>query len=205
MKSIGEFLKAKRLEKDLSLRDVAKATGISHVHIGAIERGESATTFEKAIALLNLYKVTTQELERETGYTLKNNTIMSAKMPDDFIKRLNEDIQKQGDDIWDKISISKQLIQAALTGRGILSRKDVIELAKTLEQPVSEYLLLSEYLPEEFEVIKHSSAFEMFRTLNKLSPDEIDQVIDALKGVLNLLVQGKTKKEDEQERRSKSS
>lgn len=188
---IGEFLKAKRLEKDLSLRDVAKAIGISHVHVGAIERGESATTFEKAIALLNLYGVTTQELERETGYTL-----MPAKMPDNFIKRLNEDI-KQGDDIWDKISISKQLIQAALTGRGILSRKDVIELAKMLEQPVSEYLLLSEYLPEEFEAIKHSSAFEMFRTLNKLSPDEIDQVIDALRPILNLYIRDKTKKEED--------
>lgn len=196
MKRIGEFLKAKRREKNLSLRDVAKATNISHVHIGAIERGESATTFDKAIAILNLYGVTAQELERETGYTLKNNTIMSAKMPDEFIKRLNEDIQKQGEDVWNKIDISKVLIQSALNGKGTFSRKDVIKLAKTLEQPVSEYLILSEYLPEEFEVIKHSSAFEMFRTLNKLSPDEIDQVIDTLKGVLNLLVQGKTKKED---------
>ena len=193
MKDIGEFLKTKRLERGLSLREVSKLTGISHVHVGAIERGESATTFDKAIGLLNVYNVSLQELERETGYTLKNNTIMSAKMPDSFIKRLNEDIQKQGDDVWSKISISREFVQSILSGRGILSRKDVIEIAKALEQPVQEYLMLSEYLPEEFEVIKYTSAFDMFRTLNTLTPDEIDKVIDTLKDVLDLYVRGKQK------------
>lgn len=179
----------------MSLRDVTRRSGISHVYLRSIEQGEASPSFEKVIALLNAYHVTVQELERETGYTLKNNTIMSAKMPDDFIKRLNDDIQKQGDDIWGKISISKELVQSILSGRGILSRKDVIEIAKALEQPVSEYLLLSEYLPEEFDAIKHSSAFDMFRTLNKLSPEEIDKVIDAIRPILNLYVKDKIKKE----------
>lgn len=74
MKKIGEFLKAKRLEKGLSLRDVSKITKISHVHIRAIEEGTcSSTSFDKAIALLNTYYVSLQELERETGYTIVNN------------------------------------------------------------------------------------------------------------------------------------
>lgn len=178
----------------MSLREVAQLTGISHVYIRSIEQGESSPSFSKTLALLNTYRVTAQELKNETGFTLADNNILHARMPDNFIKRVNEDIQKQGEGFWDRISIKKELLQSVLKGSDRLSRRDVIEIARELDQPVSEYLILSEYLPEEFEVIKHSSAFEMFRTLNKLSPEEIEQVIDILKGVLNLYVQGKTEK-----------
>lgn len=197
MKSIGEFLRKKRLEKKLSLREAAHLTGISHVHIRTIEIDEASPSFEKTLAMLNAYHVTVQELQNETGYTLAANNILRARMPDEFIKRLNADIQKQGEDFWDKPSIPKELLQSVLQGSGIISRRDVIEIAHILNQPIHEYLMLSEYLPEEFEIIKHSSAFDMFRTLNKLSPEEIEQVLQALHGVLSLYVQKKPEKESD--------
>lgn len=178
----------------MTLRDVAHLTGISHVHIRTIEQGEASPSFDKTLKLLNVYHVTAQELKNETGYTLANNNIFRVRMPDEFIKRLNEDIQKQGEDFWDKPSIPKEILQSVLQGSGIISRRDVIEIAHILNQPIHEYLILSEYLPEEFEIIKHSSAFDMFRTLNKLSPEEIEQVMEALKGVLNLYVKKKPEK-----------
>lgn len=178
----------------MTLRDVAHLTGISHVHIRTIEQGEASPSFDKTLKLLNVYHVTAQELKNETGYTLDNNNIFRARMPEDFIKRVNDDIQKKGEGFWEKTSISKELLESLLKGSGMISRKDVIMIARELEQPISEYLVLSEYLPEEFEVIKQSNAFEIFRTLNNLSPEEIDKVINALKGVLNLYVDDKSKK-----------
>lgn len=196
-KTLGKFLKTKRMEKKMSLRDAARLTGISHVHLRSIEEGEASPSFDKVMRLLNAYHVTIQELRNETGYTIENSSVLRVKMPDEFIKRLNEDIQKQEEEVWGKISIPKEVLQSVLRNAGILSRKEVIEVAKALNEPVQEYLMLSEYLPEEFEIIKHSSAFDMFRTMNKLSPDEIEKVIDALKGVLALYVNKKSDKRDD--------
>ena len=67
MRSIAELLKNKRKESGLSLRQASMLTGISHVHIGAIERGESVASFDKTIRLIKIYHITLQELERALG------------------------------------------------------------------------------------------------------------------------------------------
>jgi SOS-response transcriptional repressor LexA len=72
MKKIGEYLKARREAKDMSFRDAAKATGISHVHVKDIEDGKTMPTFDKVMKLLKAYHADVQEFLQETGYLPPN-------------------------------------------------------------------------------------------------------------------------------------
>jgi len=46
MSTFGELIREKRLKADLSLREVAKRIGISHVLLGEVERGARAKLVE---------------------------------------------------------------------------------------------------------------------------------------------------------------
>jgi len=77
------------------------------------------------------------------------------------------------------------LINKALQGQCFLSRKCVIELARTLKQPMEEYLLLANHLPEDMKnLIEHKGAAVMFRTLGNLDASEMDEVLDVISDVL---------------------
>lgn len=61
MVKLGEYLKQKRLEQNLSLREAAKLSNVSHVHIRAIENDEIVNpSFFTILALLNAYKIDTK-------------------------------------------------------------------------------------------------------------------------------------------------
>ena len=72
MKLLGEFLRGKREARGMSLREAAKTTGISHVHIRDIEEGAKSPSFDKVMKLLQAYMVDTNEFLRETGYLPQN-------------------------------------------------------------------------------------------------------------------------------------
>jgi len=68
MKTVGEFLKKKREEKGMSLREAASLSGLSHVHIRDIEEGKKSPSFERVMDILKAYMVDVTEFLRETGY-----------------------------------------------------------------------------------------------------------------------------------------
>ena len=49
MKTIGVFLKEKRNQAGLSLRQASRLSGVSHTHIRDIEKGSSVPSFEMVI------------------------------------------------------------------------------------------------------------------------------------------------------------
>jgi len=65
---VGEYLKKKREEKGLSLRDASKLSGVSYVHIRDIELGKKTPSFNIVMALLRAYHADIQEFLKETGY-----------------------------------------------------------------------------------------------------------------------------------------
>lgn len=75
---VGEFLKVKRENKRLSLREASKLSGVSHTHIKDIEEGKKTPSFDKVMALLKAYHIDLQEFLQETGYLPPN--IESAKL-----------------------------------------------------------------------------------------------------------------------------
>lgn len=61
-------MKTKRGELGISLRDVAKVTGMSHVHVKDIEADKIKPSFEKVMKLLEAYKADIQDFLIEIGY-----------------------------------------------------------------------------------------------------------------------------------------
>ncbi len=72
MNKVGKYLKKKRDEADLSLREASKLAGVSHTHIMEIEDGKKAPTFDKVMMLLRSYHADVQDFLRETGFLPKN-------------------------------------------------------------------------------------------------------------------------------------
>ncbi len=78
-KAIGEFFKEKREAAGMSLREAAKASGISHGHIDDIEAGKKMLSFDRVMNLIRAYGVDIQEFLRETGYLPTNIELASIK------------------------------------------------------------------------------------------------------------------------------
>ncbi len=72
MNKVGKYLKKKREEADLSLREASKLATVSHTHIMEIEDGKKSPTFDKVMQLLKAYHADAQDFLRETGYLPKN-------------------------------------------------------------------------------------------------------------------------------------
>jgi SOS-response transcriptional repressor LexA len=71
MNKLGKYLRKKRDEADLSLREASKLAGVSHTHIMEIEDGKKAPTFDKVMMLLRSYHADVQDFLRETGFLPK--------------------------------------------------------------------------------------------------------------------------------------
>ena len=72
MNKVGKYLKKKREEADLSLREASKLANVSHTHIMDLEDGKKSPAFDKVMQILHAYRADVQEFLRETGYLPKN-------------------------------------------------------------------------------------------------------------------------------------
>lgn len=71
--TMQEYLRSKREEKQLSLREAEKLSGVSFVTIRGIENGTvESPAFEKIIKLLNAYHADITDFLKKTGYLPKN-------------------------------------------------------------------------------------------------------------------------------------
>lgn len=66
----GQMFKEYRMERKLSQRDLAKATGISQQAISFWEQGKRTPNMDDCIKLADFYEITLDEL---VGRTLKKN------------------------------------------------------------------------------------------------------------------------------------
>jgi SOS-response transcriptional repressor LexA len=66
--TIGGYMKAKRKQLGISLRNAGKLTGMSHVNVKDIENDSIKSSFEKIINLLDAYHADIQEFLSEIGY-----------------------------------------------------------------------------------------------------------------------------------------
>lgn len=100
----GEYLKLKRNEKKLSLRQLALKTGLSHTYISDIEKGNligTNETHEKIIESLNF-----NEVERNHYYTLLFDNENLPKYINDKLKFLeieNKELKKKLKDCENKL------------------------------------------------------------------------------------------------------
>lgn len=81
--NVGHYMKGKRGELGLSLREAAKLAGMSHVHVADIEANSIKPSFEKVMRLLQAYHADVQEFLREIGCLPQN-------VESDSIGKLNQ-------------------------------------------------------------------------------------------------------------------
>ncbi len=101
-------------------------------------------------------------------------------MPKAFLKRVEEDINNANRETLDTLSFNDK-IKEVLSGKKILERIEVIELAKKLRQSVAEYLSLANYPKNDIDkVFKNDKIRELLNKLSKLENDEIRKISDLL-------------------------
>lgn len=88
----GEFLKNKRLEKNLSLRQLAYKTGLSHTYIADIEKGNLLGTEDTRGKIIVALTLSEKEIEDFYKLLLRDENFPNyvQKKIDDFEKKIEE-------------------------------------------------------------------------------------------------------------------
>ena len=80
MSAAGENIRKTRKRLKLSIGDVQKLTGISHAHIGKIERGESSPTLDMLQKLANAYNTTISDMIGETHPAIRKSAMLLRQL-----------------------------------------------------------------------------------------------------------------------------
>ncbi|MCL4533358.1 MAG: helix-turn-helix domain-containing protein [Deltaproteobacteria bacterium] len=188
-KTLGETLQEIRKNKNVTVARLSEHTGVNQVHLNLIESGKRLPSGELLEKMSELFNV--NEKLKESLYLLlvkeklKNNipdkiikklTLGKEGMPDNFIERIKTDIKNT------KTKIDKKKIDAVLDYLIKLSKEEVIELAESLKQPAADYLLLAEYIPDEFiELMRYKDAERLIKGITGLDDDKkIEKAVKSL-------------------------
>ena len=188
-KTLGETLQEIRKNKNVTVARLSEHTGVNQVHLNLIESGKRLPSGELLDKMSELFNV--NEKLKESLYLLlvkeklKNNipdkiikklTLGKEGMPDAFIEKIKVDIKNV------KTKIDKKKIEAVLDSSVKLSKEEVIELAESLKQPVSDYLLLAEYIPDEFiELMRYKDTENLLKGIIGLDDDKkIEKAVKSL-------------------------
>ena len=195
-KTLGETLQEIRKNKNVTVARLSEHTGVNQVHLNLIESGKRLPSGELLDKMSELFNV--NEKLKESLYLLlvkeklKNNipdkiikklTLGKEGMPDAFIEKIKVDIKNV------KTKIDKKKIEAVLDSSVKLSKEDVIELAESLKQPVSDYLLLAEYIPDEFiELMRYKDTERLLKGIIGLDDDKkIEKAVGSLADFISVM------------------
>jgi hypothetical protein len=118
-----------------------------------------------------------------------------ASMPPGFIARLRKDLKKQGDGSLEQFASGE--LDAVLEGKHVLNRQRVIALALAMKQPVDQYLVLAEYMPQYLKNLMKTRGGAALRNLQRLSPEDLHQVLEVIEKVVQVVQTVREKKEHE--------
>lgn len=211
---LGSLISKLRVRKKLTCKELGKKIGVDGVHIFYVEKGErfpSGSLLIRLAEVLGRDKVEVENLKKQFLFLRakakapkeiqdilsiqdreKISTVVelsfTGSMPPAFIESLKKDLNRLKDkSVIETLSFSKVVLDGVLQGKYVLSREQVIELAMRLNVPIEGYLLLSDYMPEEIKkLVKHEGIISMFRTLEKLTPQELERMINTITSVLSL-------------------
>jgi transcriptional regulator with XRE-family HTH domain len=182
-------IKELREKMGLTQIEFGKKLGYSNAYIADLERGEKKPSRNFLEKLNEIFGISADYIlygdQNQIDKTEKN-IVSKGSLPFAFIERLKKDLKTQDEEFFNSLETPKEIIKGALKGKNILPRRSVIELAIKLNQPVDEYLILADYLPDEMKnLIKHKGLIGLFRKMSSLSSKDIDEVIETISRVLN--------------------
>lgn len=215
---LWEIIKTRRELLNLTQKELAQKIGCTPTHISEMEkpytesrRTASVELLKKLARALSTSEEDRIELERtfliekakltispEISGILDQKAVDNYTMPEEFIRRLQQDIQNSKD--LQVTCMSPEKLQRVLAGNQLLSRKEVIALARDLNQEVEDYLLSSGYLPNNLkEFLEHNGSASMLRSIRDLSAEDIDALINIFNNIINTYKSKNQRKEDKRE------
>lgn len=205
--TINQRLKVLRKSLNMSQTAFGEKLELSKHTIINYEKGEYSIPKSVLIAIEKIFGVNPDWLEKGEGEMFVKKQ-QETGMNLDFIERLKKDLADKDDSFFNSLSISKErLFDIIILGKEKLSRKEVIELARKLKQPVDKYLVLSGYIPKEFgEAFENKSIVGMFRSMSggKVEDEEIDEFIDELSKFLKGYIAEKKEKAKKRTKKDES-
>lgn len=207
--TLQDKIKEIRLRLNYNQEEFGKKLGCTGVYISQIESGKrpvSPKFFHKLTNILNLTKKEIEDLKnllieehlKKEKESYEEKILKSSRreskeehasyletLPEHFLKRLKRDLAyKDKNKILKAISMTSDELDGVLRGELLLTRKKIIEMAKALNQPIEQYLSLSNSIPEHLKkIFEFSGLLPMFRA-GEMTPEEIDTMIDFIDGFL---------------------
>lgn len=213
---LWDEIKKLRIKAGLKQKELAAKIGCSPVRISQIEMPPEQGGHLPSVDLIKkLVSVLVQEEEERKKLELKllfektkleapkkvvehffpdeqkETFILSESgMPDAFIKRVKDDMDKTmlKESVKEKTGLDDKKLDAFLQGRYTLPRQTVIALAMAMGQPVEEYLLLANYIPENLKkLIKNHALSNVFRSLSEMSAEDISDMINVISTTIEII------------------
>ena len=172
-KKIGEIIKQYRNENNLSLRDFASRTSLSHSYIFKLENNpNSELTIPSAKEIANAMHISVEELlallDGTTSFSLQSKErIRKMEQNEDFNVRLKKALQVRGmsqAELSRKTNINEANISHYLKGTYEAKQDKVFLLSKALN--VSPYWLMGLDVPMEIQEEKSNAEFVTYKKSN---------------------------------------
>ncbi len=205
-----------RIKAGLKQKDVAAKIGCSAMRISQIEKPQEhsgnlpspnlirkiAAFFadseddRKKLELKLLYERAKLESPAEVvEHFFPNKTkeifiLANTGMPVVFISRVQDDMDKTmlKESVKEKTGLDDKAMNAFLNGRHVLPRETVIAVAIAMNQPIEEYLLLADYIPENLkDLVKNQAMSNIFRNLTDMSPDDMSDMINVINATIDII------------------
>ena len=194
---VGDF--AARLKmlmnllKHKNIKDFAEKSGVNYRTIQTYLSGVASPTATTLYRISEAFDVSLDWLVKGEGKIFLNNNESNSMLPGVFIERLRKDLDGVSYTKLEELSFFSK-IPNVLKGIDTLNRIEVIQLAKTLEQPIEEYLSLANFFPKIFDVaLRDKKMSGLLRSTETFTAEEVDKILDTLGLILEGYVLKKEK------------
>lgn len=178
------YKRLRELQKvlQLSIKEFAEKSGLPYTTLQSYLLNKRSPSAENINKIAKVFNVNVNWLMTGNGdmFLIEKD----ARISDKFRERIKKDIAAVNGEVIDSLSF-KDRLNDILSGKDKLRRLEVIELARKLGQPLEEYLVLSNYMPDVFDkALGNDKIVGMLRNIGTLTDEEISEVIDSLSLVL---------------------
>jgi len=179
-----------------NIKILAEKSGVPYRTLQSYLLGNATPTATTLYKISAAFDVNLNWLIRGEGKPFAADNSTNLMLPAVFIDRLRKDLNNVPYAKLEEISFFSK-IPNVLKGNETLSRVEIIQLAKTLKQPIEEYLSLANFFPKIFEVAIHNSKLaDLLRSTDIFSAEELDHVLDTISVVLEGYVAKKEKEKN---------
>jgi len=197
---IGDFAARLKLLMNLlkhkNIKDFSEKSGVPYRTIQTYLLGTASPTANTLYRISEAFDVSLDWLVKGEGKIFLNDKESNSILPGVFIERLRKDLDGVSYTKLEELSFFSK-IPNVLKGIDTLNRIEVIQLAKTLDQPIEEYLSLANFFPKIFDVaLRDKKMSGLLRSTESFTAEEVDKILDTLGLILEGYILKKEKEKN---------